>query len=91
MRKEHDDGHAAKFIIALKNGEDTVAEFEGDEWKDYFPMRGDMWLKLARMCQDTTKNLPTDLKWVPFIIRFISRGIGQTWQTKVLATIPNIE
>ena len=29
-------------------------------------MKGDMWLKLARMCQDTTKGLPTDLKWVPF-------------------------
>jgi hypothetical protein len=60
--KEHDDGHASKFIRALKNGEEMAARFEQGEWKTYFPMKGDMWLKLARVCQDTTKNLPTDLK-----------------------------
>lgn len=72
--KEHDDGHAAKFIRALKNGEIVSKEFEQGEWEEYFPMKGDMWLRLARMCQDTTKNLPTDLKWVQFI------GFDQPWK-----------
>lgn len=72
--KEHDDGHAAKFIRALKNGQQECKEFEQGEWETYFPMKGDMWLKLARMCQDTTKNLPTDLKWVPFT------GFDQPWK-----------
>jgi hypothetical protein len=72
--KEHDDGHAAKFIRALKNGEDSAMEFQQGEYSDYFPMKGDMWLRLARMCQDTTKNRPTDLKWVPFT------GFEQPWK-----------
>lgn len=72
--KEHDDGHAAKFIRALKNGEDSASKFEQGEYGDYFPMKGDMWLKLARMCQDTTKNRPSDLKWVPFT------GFEQPWK-----------
>ncbi|KAI1504052.1 hypothetical protein F5X99DRAFT_424580 [Biscogniauxia marginata] len=74
VNKEHDDGHAAKFIRALKNGEQVCAEYEQGEWEAYFPMKGDMWLRLARMCQDTTKNLPTDLKWVPFT------GFEQPWK-----------
>ena len=77
--KEHDDGHAAKFIRALKNGEDVAREFEQGEWEAYFPMKDDMWLKLARMCQDTTKSLPTDLKWVPFT------GFEQPWKRPDLA------
>jgi hypothetical protein len=67
VRRECDDGHAAKFIRALKNGENTAREYEQDgEWKVYFPMKSDMWLKLARMCQDTTKNLGWEKKWVFF-------------------------
>lgn len=80
VNKEHDDGHAAKFIRALKNGEQVAGEFEHSEWADYFPMKGDMWLRLARMCQDTTKNLPTDLKWVPFT------GFEQPWKRPDLAS-----
>lgn len=79
VNKEHDDGHAAKFIRALKNGEEVSKEYEAGEWETYFPMKGDMWLKLARMCQDTTKNLPTDLKWVPFT------GFPQPWNRPDLA------
>jgi hypothetical protein len=79
VNKEHDDGHAAKFIRALKNGEDVCQEFERGEWEAYFPMKDTMWLKLARMCQDTTKNLPTDLKWVPFT------GFEQPWERPDLA------
>jgi hypothetical protein len=72
VRQEHDDGHAAKYIRALKNGEDVCKEFEEDE--ACFPVRGDMWLKLARMCQDTTTNMDVDLKWVFFT------GFEQPWQ-----------
>lgn len=79
VNKEHDDGHAAKFIRALKNGEQVAGKFEQGKWEAYFPMKGDMWLKLARMCQDTTKNLPTDLKWVPFT------GFEQPWKRPDLA------
>jgi hypothetical protein len=79
VNQEHDDGHAAKFIRALKNGEKEAAEFEQGEWEAYFPMKGEMWLKLARMCQDTTKSLPTDLKWVPFT------GFEQPWKRPDLA------
>lgn len=71
--KEHDDGHAAKFIRGLKNGENVCKEYEQGEWAAYFPMNGENWLKLARMCQDTTKSRPTDLKWVPFT------GFPQPW------------
>lgn len=78
--KEHDDGHAAKFIRALKNGQDSAERFEQGEHTDCFPMKGDMWLKLARMCQDTTKNRPTDLKWVPFT------GFEQPWKRPDLMT-----
>lgn len=80
VNQEHDDGHAAKFIRALKNGEEVAKEFERGKWEAYFPMKGDMWLRLARMCQDTTKNLPTDLKWVPFT------GFEQPWKRPDLAS-----
>ena len=80
VNKEHDDGHAVKFIRALKNGEDAARRFEQGEWEKYFPVKGDMWLRLARMCQDTTKDLPTDLKWVPFT------GFEQPWKRPDLAS-----
>lgn len=79
VNKEHDDGHAAKFIRALKNGETVASQYGKGEWAHYFPVHGDMWLKLARMCQDTTKGLPTDLKWVPFT------GFDQPWKRPDLA------
>jgi hypothetical protein len=77
--KEHDDGHAAKFIRALKNGEQVTREFEQGPWADYFPMKGDMWLRLARMGHDTTKNMPIDLKWVRFT------GYEEAWRRPDLA------
>lgn len=79
VNREHDDGHAAKFLRALKHGEEVTRGFEQGEWEAYFPMKGDMWLRLARMCQDTTKDLPTDLKWVPFT------GFEQPWKRPDLA------
>nr|A0A411PQN8.1 RecName: Full=Baeyer-Villiger oxidase AgnL3; AltName: Full=Agnestins biosynthesis cluster protein L3 [Paecilomyces divaricatus]QBG38885.1 Baeyer-Villiger monoxygenase [Paecilomyces divaricatus] len=79
VNKEHDDGHAAKFIRALKNGEMVSRRYEQGEWAEFFPMKGDMWLKLARMCQDTTKGMPSDLKWIPFT------GFEQPWKRADLA------
>ncbi|KAH8756632.1 hypothetical protein F5883DRAFT_162456 [Diaporthe sp. PMI_573] len=73
--KEHDDGHAAKFIRAIKNGELVTAKFQGQDDKglDYLPLKGDMWLKMARMGHATTKSMPIDLKWVRFI------GYDEAW------------
>jgi hypothetical protein len=80
INKEHDDGHVAKFVRALKNGEQASKPFEQD-FSDFFPTKGDMWLKTARMALDTTKDLPTDLKWVPFT------GFKQAWDRPDL--LPN--
>ncbi|KAK4141042.1 uncharacterized protein C8A04DRAFT_14408 [Dichotomopilus funicola] len=78
--QEHDDGHAAKFLRALKNGEDRCKRYaELEQWAGDFPMKGDMWLRLARMCHDTTKGRPTDLKWIPFT------GFEQPWARPDLA------
>jgi hypothetical protein len=80
VRKESDDGHAAKFIRALKNGEHTAKPYEqSEEWQAYFPCNGDMWLKMARLCQDTTKNTPWELKWVFFA------GFEEGWKRPDLA------
>ncbi|KAK8050756.1 hypothetical protein PG994_012486 [Apiospora phragmitis] len=70
VNQEHDDGHAAKFIRALKNGEEVCRGFAEDE---DFPIKGDMWLRLARMCQDTTTGIDVDLKWIFFT------GFEQPW------------
>jgi hypothetical protein len=75
---EHDDGHVAKFIRALKNGEEVCRLFE-QQWGEMFPIKEDIWLKLARMALDTTKDWPTDLKWVVFT------GFDQGWKRPDLA------
>lgn len=80
VRRESDDGHAAKFIRALKNGEQTAKRYEEtEEWAAYFPCKGDMWLEMARLCQDTTKNTPWELKWVFFA------GFEEGWKRPDLA------
>jgi len=80
VRRECDDGHAAKFIRALKNGEQTAKRYEQtEEWAAYFPCKGDMWLKMARLCQDTTKNTHWELKWVFFA------GFEEGWKRPDLA------
>lgn len=75
----HDDGHVAKFARALKNGEQAARLFETGEWADSFPVKGDMWLKLAHMAYDTTEGLPNNQKWIMFT------GFEQPWED-----IPNI-
>ena len=66
VNKEHDDGHVAKLIRALKNGQEAAKPFESGEFSESFPVKGDMWLKIARMVLDTTKDWPTDQKFVNF-------------------------
>jgi hypothetical protein len=70
VNDQHDDGHVAKFVRALKNGADISRPFEEDE---SFPVQGDMWLKIARMAYDTTLDLPGPAKWV------VMAGMDQAW------------
>lgn len=60
----HDDGHLAKFVRALKNGQETSRPFECGEGADAFPVKGDMWLKIAEMAYDSTVDLPIEKKWI---------------------------
>jgi hypothetical protein len=73
-RRECDDGHVSKLVRALKHGENETRSYEGGEWSNYFPMKGDMWLQLARICLDTTRSLPWEVKWVWFA------GFNEAWQ-----------
>lgn len=74
--REHDDGHVAKFVRAVKHGEEFSRAFEREEpaAAAAFPVQGDMWLKIARMAFDTTKDVPMDQKWL------FGSGFDQAWQ-----------
>lgn len=63
INKMHDDGHVAKFVRALKSGQDVCRRFERQN-QDVMPVRGDDWLQLARMAYDSTIGLPDPAKWV---------------------------
>lgn len=76
VNKEHDDGHVAKLIRALKNGQNAAERFEGGEFSESFPVHGDMWIKIARMALGTTKDCPTDQKFVNFT------GFDMGWQIR---------
>ena len=67
----HDDGHVAKFVRALKNGEEVSRVFESDG--KAFPVKGDMWLRLARMAYNATVNKKLEEKWIYFA------GFDQPW------------
>lgn len=56
VNEVHDDGHIAKFVRALKNGQDASKPFERGESAASFPIKGDLWLKIAQMGYDTTKD-----------------------------------
>jgi hypothetical protein len=64
----HDDGHIVKLVRALKLGETVVQPYEQDEKPDHFPVTGDLWLKMAQMCHDSTFGIEDliepSLKWV---------------------------
>jgi hypothetical protein len=66
LNKLHDDGHVAKFVRALKNGEDVANPYETGAGSEDFPAKGDMWFKIAQMCFDTTStnNTKVEEKWV---------------------------
>jgi diacylglycerol kinase family enzyme len=67
--KEHDDGHVAKMICALKSGQEASRPFE-EKHPDVFLVKGDMWLKIARMAFDTTKDWQTDQKFVKIVPKY---------------------
>lgn len=65
VNQHHDDGHVAKFIRALKNGEEAASPFEHHEDNggtashncvDFLPVNGDLWLRVAQLCYDTTMS-----------------------------------
>ncbi|KAF1349189.1 hypothetical protein BDV97DRAFT_297171 [Delphinella strobiligena] len=58
---DHDDGHLAKIVRALKNAEDVEKLCVGSK---HLPVKGDMWFKIAQMAYDSTVNLPIDAKWI---------------------------
>lgn len=68
----HDDGHVAKFVRALKNGEEVSQPFEKDNAA--FPVKGDSWLRLARMAYNSTVGRVHEDKWIAFV------GFDQAWQ-----------
>ncbi|KAM7212989.1 Protein of unknown function (DUF4243) domain containing protein [Rhypophila decipiens] len=61
----HDDGHVGKVVRALKNGERVSKPFE-KEFPDAFPVKGDMWMRMARMTYDSTVDLEQEEKWIVF-------------------------
>ncbi|KUI60087.1 Oxidoreductase AflY [Cytospora mali] len=65
----HDDGHVAKFVRALKNGQDVTRPFEQEEGEGAasFPVKGDLWFRIAQIAYDTTADEDTiqvENKWV---------------------------
>ncbi|EUC41196.1 hypothetical protein COCMIDRAFT_106793 [Bipolaris oryzae ATCC 44560] len=63
VNDSHDDGHVAKFVRALKAGEELEQRTTGAENR-LLRVRGDMWLKLAQMAYDTTHGLLDIQKWI---------------------------
>ncbi|KAB2572112.1 Questin oxidase [Lasiodiplodia theobromae] len=80
VNEQHDDGHVAKFVRALRHGEEVSRPFEQGEGAGAFPVSGDMWLKIARMAYDTTLDLPAPAKWV------VMAGMDKAW-----AQVPKLE
>ncbi|KAK3291285.1 uncharacterized protein B0H64DRAFT_45562 [Chaetomium fimeti] len=72
LNQHHDDGHVAKFVRAIKNGEEAARPFEeeleqlnGSAPADSLPVRGELWLKIAQMCYDSTvMYVDGQSKWV---------------------------
>ncbi|KAK5060172.1 hypothetical protein LTR84_010056 [Exophiala bonariae] len=53
------DGHVVKMIRALRHGAEVSRIFEEqDKDASRFPIRGDMWLKIANMVLDSTEDYP---------------------------------
>ncbi|KAH0840397.1 Oxidoreductase AflY [Fonsecaea pedrosoi] len=66
-----DDGHASKLVRAIANSEQVSKQYES-QGDDVFPIKGDMFLKLAHMAIDSVEaSEPT---WVR------STGFDQAWE-----------
>lgn len=70
VNEQHDDGHVAKFVRALKNGEEACREFEDEE---DFMVKGDMWLRIARMAYESTIETTMQTRWV------VMAGMDTAW------------
>jgi hypothetical protein len=66
-----DDGHASKLIRTIAQGEKVCKPYEG-EADDVFPLKGELWLKLAHMAIDSVEA-PGD-NWVR------SAGFNEAWE-----------
>jgi hypothetical protein len=65
LNKHHDDGHVAKFIRAIRNGEEVSEQFETSGEAADFPVKGDLWFRIAQLCYDTTiMHVDGQKKWV---------------------------
>ncbi|KAL5002077.1 hypothetical protein BDV10DRAFT_130180 [Aspergillus recurvatus] len=71
VNEQHDDGHVAKFVRALKNGEEVCAQFEDGE--EFMVKRG-MWLRIARMAYETTIETNMQNRWV------VMAGMDGAWK-----------
>ncbi|RDW62908.1 questin oxygenase tpcI [Aspergillus mulundensis] len=71
VNQQHDDGHVAKVVRALKNGEEICGRFEN---QDEFLVKGDMWLKIAKMAYETTIETSMQNRWV------LMAGLEGAWK-----------
>ncbi|KAL2859779.1 uncharacterized protein BJX67DRAFT_387296 [Aspergillus lucknowensis] len=72
VNEQHDDGHVAKFVRALKNAEEVCKDFEDDAG---FMVKGDMWLRIARMAYDSTLETTPMTRWV------VMAGMDSAWSS----------
>ncbi|KAF7162434.1 hypothetical protein CNMCM5623_007725 [Aspergillus felis] len=79
VTRVHDDGHLAKFIRALKAGEQISEPFERGKWANAFPIKGPMWLRIAQMAYESSAGRPIKEKWIWGV------GFEQNW-----ATVPSL-
>ncbi|KAI1116533.1 hypothetical protein F5Y14DRAFT_407086 [Nemania sp. NC0429] len=77
VNEQHDDGHVAKFVRALLRGAEVARRIT--EGRPHTPapisisLKGEDWLRLARMSYDTTLDLSGPAKWV------LMAGIDKAW------------
>ncbi|KIA75333.1 hypothetical protein HK57_00212 [Aspergillus ustus] len=65
VNEVHDDGHIAKFVRALRNGEEVCKPFESGDGAEDFPVKGQLWLKVAQMGFDSAKDgVDNQEKWI---------------------------
>ncbi|KAA8646580.1 hypothetical protein EYZ11_006285 [Aspergillus tanneri] len=60
----HDDGHLAKFVRGLKHGEEVSRPFEEGDENGSFPIKEEIWLKIAQLAYDSTVDRPIERKWI---------------------------